>query len=180
MAENKRKTPVKKGTSKKASAKKSVSPEEEQKKIIEKELKGLLKKLDTEGLLYLLKQAQILHHNMQVDKINSHIEETRSKTAKKTVTQKTKTSVAIEEGANGKNFVIALNNTRKFVDLQEMRSIVRICHTDGDAGETINKLYRWFSTQRKDILMDSGVRNAADPVLKKLHQLVLKTYKVKK
>ena len=168
--------PVKKKTPKRVS----------QRDRLEKELKGLLKKVDEQGLLFLLKQAQVIIHNLQVDKINKEIVvyESKKKTIAKGKSNKVRkektTGVCIEEINQGKSFFITLKNARKIFDLAEMRSLVKICHGAGDSVQAGIRLYRWFARNRKDVLSDCAIAGNADPYIILLYNTIIKTYEVKK
>ena len=49
---------------------------------LEKELSEAIKQVDEEGLIFLIQQAQVLIHNVQVDKINREIVELEQKKLK--------------------------------------------------------------------------------------------------
>jgi hypothetical protein len=171
------------------STKKSVSKKSTrqsyQRNRLEKELKDLLKKIDEEGLIFLLKQANIIIHNMQVDKLNKEIIEYESKKRKKTRSgkQKIQTKIAgspmIEEAGGGKSFIITLNGTRKIFSIAEMRKIVQICHAAGNRINACRQLYNWFYRNRTDVFADGGLSGAGDPALAMLYRTILKTYNTK-
>jgi len=153
-----------------------------QRERLEKELKGLLKQLDEEGLIFLLKQANIIIHNMQVDKLNKEIVEFEKKKSKKNksttkTTQRSNTVVTIEEAGNRKSFIITLNNYRKIFSLDEMHKIVVICHAALNKNDASQRLFRWFSQNRRDVLSDAKLGNSANPILQNLYNVIIKTYK---
>ncbi|MBN2442231.1 MAG: hypothetical protein JXJ04_12830 [Spirochaetales bacterium] len=178
-----------KKTEKAKTTKKKTLKKESPRDKLEKELKGYLKKIDEEGLIFLLKQAQVIIHNAEVDKINKEIvafEQKKKAHAAKNPpsSKKSKTlptgSVAIEEISNGKSFFITLKNARKIFDLQEMRSLVKICHGAENASQAGGRLYTWFHRNRTDVLADCGLSGKGDSFLALLYKTIIKTYKVSK
>ena len=153
---------------------------------LEKELKDLLGGIDEEGLLFLLKQANVIIHNMQIDKLNREIVEYETKkrgsaSKKKKPAGKTSGSgsASIEELPNKKSFFITMNNVRKIYSLDEMRSLVSICHASDSAGEASERLYRWLRQNRGDVFTDGSLKGPADPALEVLYKLIIKSYKVR-
>lgn len=176
---------VKTKTVKKKTAKTKTAKKASQRERLEKELKGLLKKLDEEGLIFLLKQAQVMIHNMQVDKINREIVEYESKRKTKTGGKSSKTvnrkagAVQIDEINQGKSFFIRLKDARKIFNLDEMRSLVKICHGAGDKIQAAVRLYRWFKRNRIDVLSDCHIAGDGDPYLALLYNTIKNTYQTK-
>ncbi|MBN1696275.1 MAG: hypothetical protein JW881_02070 [Spirochaetales bacterium] len=169
-----------KSTKKSGSGK--TSGKESQRSRLEKQLKDLLKKIDEDGLIFLLKQANVIIHNMQVDKLNREIVEYEQKRTKKPVRGKRKTKAAraedvmIESTGRGKSFIITLNNARKIFSLPEMKTIVGICRSSGNRPDACKRLYHWFYTNRSDVIADGGLRGAGDPLLARLYTDVLNTF----
>ncbi|MBN2534065.1 MAG: hypothetical protein JXB88_14340 [Spirochaetales bacterium] len=164
--------------------KKAVKKESQREKL-EKELKGLLKKIDAEGLIFLLKQARVMIHNVQVDKINREIVEYESKRKTKTggksikPTKSRAAAVEIEEINQGKSFFIRLNNARKIFNLDEMRSLVSICHGADDEIQAGMRIYRWLKSNRIDVLSDCNIAGNGDPHLAVLYKMIISKYKTK-
>jgi hypothetical protein len=176
-------------TSKKTSASKSAKSKTQAKQSpqrikLKKELVNYIDRIDDEGLIFLLKQAHVLIHNIEVDKINREIvelESVRSK-SKKPAAQKQAASSAVDikPSSDNKTFIIVINNARKIFSLDEMRSLVGISNAATSDADGSARLYRWFSQNRGDVLGDAGIGSPGNPVLALLYRLVKKTYKVKK
>ncbi|MBN2737407.1 MAG: hypothetical protein JXR70_10540 [Spirochaetales bacterium] len=172
----------------KSSPKKSTVPKQSvQQKRLLKELQGLLPQIDEEGLIFLLKQAQVLVHNQQIDKINREIveyeEKKRDNKAVKSGQTKSKKQnaeaiVSIEDTGK-KNFILIFNGARKFLDLEEMRSLVKISHGADGSGEGILRLYKWLARNRQDILIDSAVAKASHPAMELLYKFIMRHYTLK-
>ncbi len=161
--------------------KKSASQERAR---LEKELKAKIAKIDDEGLVFLLKQAHVILHNLEVDKINREIdrfESTRKKEKPgKVVKGATVAAAEIKPGADGKSFIIVLNNARKIFNLPEMRKMVAICEYARGESDASAKLYSWFSQNRGDVLGDAGIGNPRNPTLALLYKVIKSKYKTKK
>jgi hypothetical protein len=153
---------------------------------LEKELIGYIKKVNEEGLIFLLKQAHVISHNMEVDKINDRIVEYEGSKARnkdktgKPVPRTTGYSVEIKGEPEKKSFIIVFDKARKIFNLQEMRSIVKICENSSGDKDASVKLYRWFLTNRQDVLGDTGIGSAGHPILPVLYSTVKKTYRSKR
>jgi len=146
------------------------------KTAIQNNIKKIMKELDEDSLLFLLEQAQVLKHNMEVDKINKEILEARSKEGG-IVSEGVKRSsdlIKVIADQDGKNFIIEINNNRKFLTRDEFRKIVEICYKGTSAN-----LYNWLYKERKDILIDCGIKEKNSLILNKLIDLIKSKYKLK-
>jgi hypothetical protein len=161
-------------TGKKQKKGKSVSKRD----LLEKQLKTLLKDVDKEGLVYLIRQTQVLLHNLQVDKVNQELQKIDRKKSQTTKTQKS--VIGIEEAGDRSHFVIIIDNIRKMLSLDEMRSITNICHSAPSKTEAAARLYNWLNRNRRDILADTSIGRPGNPLLGLLFQFVKSKYKVKK
>jgi hypothetical protein len=88
-----------------------------------------------------------------------------------------KSCEVVEMGGN--SFVLVVNRARNFFDLQEMRTIVRLCHEARNEGEAAVRMFGWFQGRRKDVLIDSDIRNAADAALVTIYRYLISHYAVK-
>jgi len=150
---------------------------------LEKELKQAIAQIDEEGLIFLIQQAQVLLHNTQVDKINREIVELEQKKLKsgKGKPQKAPaapTTVAIEESDNGKAFFLILGSTRKVMNLEEMRRLVRICYAAETKSDALKQLYTVLARERGDVLADAGISGPGSPILEGLFRAIRSTYKL--
>lgn len=160
------------------------------------ELNKLSREIDVEGLEFLVNQAKILIHNIQINKVNSELRKLEKidreikkvnlsgDSAAGAKTETDKKAVAVEE--SGDNFILVLGTSRKFLSLNEMRKIVHICQAAAleavpESGETdaALRLYRWFKANRSDILTDGKIGNTHSPKLKELFRTIISKYKTK-
>ena len=143
-------------------------------------LMKMAKDIDEEGLIFLTKQANVLLYNMRAEEINKSLNEVeKEKAGKRKEDKSNKYTVDIEEKNNGEHFYIILNNSRVFFIREEMRSLVKICHASKDGRDASQRLYRWFSQNRKDLLIDGGIGSSKNPSLENLYKKLISTYKVK-
>ena len=152
---------------------------------LEKELTEAIKQIDEEGLIFLIQQAQILVHNAQVDKINREIvelEQKKLKSGRGTPAQRKTPAVAavtIEESDNGKAFFLTLGGTRKVMNLEEMRRLVRICYAAETKSDALKQLYTVFARERGDVLADAKISGPGSPIIDGLFQAIRSTYQLK-
>ncbi len=149
---------------------------------LRQELKGLIKTIDAQGLGFLINQAHTLLHNQQVEKVNRELHQLQAidqkarKSGRSSFSAAT-LSVDIEEGDG--HFIVVLNNSRKFLTLKEMRSLLRICQAAESGSEAAPRLHRWFAKNRTDILTDARLAGPADPMLAEVYTTITARYKTK-
>jgi hypothetical protein len=143
-----------------------------------KQLTGLLKDIDEEGILFLIKQAQVLSYNKKVEEHNTKIKKGVKISSKKPPFSD-KDSMEIKEANYGSSFIFVINKTRKFFTLEEMRTIVNICQASQNSGEASRRLFTWFKNNRTDVLNDIGIEGSLDPALGTMFNYIIKRYKVK-
>ena len=169
-----KKQPVKKST---AGKKKAHSAE---KKSLLNELHSLAEDINEEGLRFLVNQSRVLLHNMEVEMLRAGIEKITAK-RKKTpeAPEADKLTMEIVEADDNSSFIFVINKERKFFTLQEMRKIVKLCHSSNDEKDASQRLYTWLAKNRKDALVDIGIRNQNDPALKTIYNFIINKYIVK-
>ena len=128
---------------------------------LEQELIESVKQIDAEGLIFLLKQAQVIIHNAQVDKLNREAAELEgSDNASGAATLSTpagEPQVNIEDAGNGKAFFLTINGVRKILDIKEMKRFVQICYSAESKSAALRQLYTVLRRDRADILSDAGI-----------------------
>jgi len=158
---------------------------ENQRTRLEKELTQAIKQIDEEGLIFLLQQTQVLIHNARVDKLNREIVELEQKKSKggkaEPALRKTPaaSAVTIDEAENGKAFFLTLGGTRKIMDLEEMRRLVRICYSAETKTDALKQLYTVFARERGDVLADAKISGPASPIIEGLFLAIRSTYQLK-
>lgn len=167
-------------------AKKSVTrKKDDTRKLLEDQLKKLLKDVDNAGLVFLIEQANVLRHNMEIDRINQNIDEinkiNNKNKSRGMKTKKGTESVYVEiiPDDDKKNFIFQIGNERKFITLAEMRTMVKISHGDEPATTIARRFYQWLYNERKDVLIDCHVRSKDSVIINDLIKIIKKKYKTK-
>ncbi len=142
---------------------------------LEKELRDAIKEVDEEGLLFLLQQAGVLIHNARVERINKVAGEIRG--SRKTQTPQA-AGVEIEESDGGKVFFLTIGQSRKVLNLDELKRIVRICYAAETKSDALRQLYKVLSEERRDILSDAHIGGPQNPLLDGLFQAVRARFKL--
>ena len=151
---------------------------------MEKELVEKLKQIDAEGLLFLLKQTQVLIHNAEVDKINREmVELDKSKPTSRTQKQtQLQTPAAesvepmIEKSENGKSFFIRFESVRKIMTVDEMKRLVHICYSAESKSAALRQMYTVLKKERGDIIADAGISGPGSSVLDGLFHTIRSTF----
>jgi hypothetical protein len=150
---------------------------------IEKELREALAELDEQGLLYLLRQAQVLIHNARVDRLNAEATRAEEKppsrsNAARRSQDPAPTVVTIEQPEPGKPIILTLGRTRKILSPEEMKRLVRICYGAETRSEALRQLFTVMAKERKDILADALIGNPDNPLLVALFNAIRNTYRL--
>ncbi|MCL2801610.1 MAG: hypothetical protein FWD28_07630 [Treponema sp.] len=160
--------------------------------MLTKELKGLIPKLDEEGLAFLVKQAHVHLYNMQVDALNQTIiNDVQRKNASAGKTKTTKTVKTVKTSGNngfsdikisetGSGYHLLCNNTWIAFTSGEVTAMVKIAYGEGTDLEVRGRLHAWLNRERNDLLNAAGIANKFDDKLKTLVSLLKKNFKLKK
>jgi hypothetical protein len=90
-----------------------------------------------------------------------------------------KRTLEVKESNDRSSFVLAINNSRNFFTLSEMRLLVKLCHDASDAKDGAARLYQWCKTRRKDVLIDTDIKGPSDEALVTIYEYLVSTYSVK-
>ena len=165
-------------TAKKSTTKKTTG-EKTGKKALERKLIEVIRDVDEQGLLFLIKQANVLVYNKRVDEYNQESNKRGTRIKLKPQPFSDKISMEIKEADDNSSFIFVINKSRKFFTLEEMRKIVKICHLSSDESDASRRLYTWFKNNRGDVLNDIGIDNSLDPSLQTIYNYIIKRYTVK-
>jgi hypothetical protein len=147
---------------------------------LEKELREAIHEVDEEGLLFLLRQAQVLIHNARVESLNKAAKKGDVETPAAAGARRPRsTAVSIEEQGDGKAIFLNIGDARKVLNAEEMRRIVRICYAAETKSEALRQLFTVLARERKDILADAFIGNPDNPLLEALFTTVRATYRLK-
>jgi hypothetical protein len=159
----------------------------ETEKLVE-ELISLLPQLDTEGLSFLIEQAQVHLYNMKVDEIN-RAETAAAKSASGTGKARAKSTPSsrthgeifrIEGSESGSSYYVIYKNEWIMFSKDEMFTLVKIVNGDGTDLEIRERLFSWLERERSDMLSAAFIKTKFDDKLKILSALVKKTFKIRK
>ena len=167
-------------TKKTKSPPKVKSKEIKEKEELLKQLRDLIRKIDADGLRFLIKQANILVHNVKVkDKITEQQESKKKGNNKTKKATSDKSTIEIKESDDSDFFILIINKARNFFTLEEMRKIVKICHASEETKDASERLYNWLKNKRKDVLIDTEITGPSDPALETIYKHLIKTYTLK-
>ena len=135
--------------------------------------------IDEKGLLFLLRQAQVLVHNARVESMQ------RERTAEAATPDRarphpasrgTPEAVAIEPGKGG--IFVTLGPVRKVFSAEEMKRLVRICYGASTKSEALQQLFTVLVKERRDVLADAHVGGPDSGLLRGLFDAIRGTYKL--
>jgi hypothetical protein len=127
------------------------------------ELMEAASKIDEDGLMFLLRQAQTLVYNLKVDELNK--ERKKVQAALDENIQRPSGSpgdVYVEQASFGKNFILVIDGVRKTMSREELKAMVKICLKKGESERPETRLLRWLKRYRDDVLLDAGISRTAD------------------
>jgi hypothetical protein len=154
------------------------TPKTSEKEDLLKELKGILPRLNEEGLAFLIEQAQIHLYNMQVDELNNAVSRTQAISSKKTQ-KKTVREFRIEAAGDRSSYYVVYNGQWIMFTDEEMLQMVKIVSVKDAQNELAERLYRWFERERTDVFGVIPIENQFDKELFNLLDLIKKTFKIK-
>lgn len=155
------------------------------KKTLISELDKISHSLDKGTLAMLVEHARVLAATDKSDKGNTGVSTTvRTKVVeapnrgKKKEAPEVSNELKVEESENG-SFIFIISGERKFFTLQEMRRLVKICHSASDTKDGALRLYRWFKTNRSDFLFDVEIESGTDIRLINIYTSLVSKYTTK-
>ncbi|MDA3900992.1 MAG: hypothetical protein PF637_10800 [Spirochaetes bacterium] len=139
----------------------------------------LVEKLTPDELQSIIRQMEILIHNRRVVREFQERKEAR-RVARKTAEENNEENldVKIIESEDGKSFRMFVGNFPKMFMLDEMRRMVKLCHSSKDPDEGAKKLYVWITNNRKDFFMDIQTNNK-EQVFRNIHDCLIRRYTIK-
>lgn len=160
------------------------------KKKLADELTALLPRLDEEGLDFLISQAHVLIHNMEVDRINAEIEKNekeleksskaRTSSAGKSRGKSGAGSFSIKHSAGAGCYHVGFHGDWKLFTEDEMLSIVRIAKSRQPAADVERQCFAWLKKERSDALVEFGISTPDSENLKEFIKFLKKTFAIRK
>jgi hypothetical protein len=140
-----------------------------------------IEQIDEEGLLFLLRQANVLIHNQKVDEVNRELAELPAKPGRASSSGRAagrgpQAVVAVDDSGDRSAVFLTLGNVRKVLSREELKRLVRICYTAESKSDALLQLYTVLVRERSDILKDSGIRSAANPLVEGLFYALRRKY----
>ena len=144
---------------------------------LEKELRAAIAEVDEKGLLFLLRQAQVLIHNARVERLgDGSPQETGS--AMPSAPASRPETVSIEDAEGGKTIFLTIGRARKVLAPDEMKRLVRICYAAETRSEALQQLFTVLVKERRDILTDAMIGSPDSPLLRALFMAVREKYQL--
>ena len=173
-----KKTTRKTVTTRKPTTKPKSSQKKQPQNPAKLELISILNDLNQDEINWLITQAQTLVYNHKVEELNKsarNLAESKNKSKNKPTSPDgipPENTIDIVQAGSKKNFNILLGNARLFLNLQELKALVKIASAAEDSGDGAGRLYRWFTKERSDILKDGGISNPVDKRLKVIYSIL--------
>jgi hypothetical protein len=139
--------------------------------------------IDEEGLLFLVRQANVLIHNQKVDEVNRELAELPQKPGRTAAGAgaaggRAAASVAVEDTGDRSAVFLTLGNVRKVLSREELKQLVRICYAAESKTDALQQLHRVLIQERSDILKDAGIHSAASPLVEGLFHALRQRYRL--
>lgn len=145
---------------------------------LEKELRAAIAEVDEKGLLFLLRQAQVLIHNARVESLGDDGSPRKAASAATVAAGSRPETVAIEESDGGKTIFLTIGRARKVLAPDEMKRLVRICYAAETRSEALRHLFTVLVKERRDILTDAMIGSPDSPLLRQLFTAVREKYQL--
>lgn len=185
----KKTAPVKKAApaKKKVPAKKSAPAKKSVHDILAAELRSMIKDLDEEGLSFLVEQARVHLHNMNVVRLEEELASAARQSGKKGGGKKTAVATRmpaadfrIDRSPSGATYHIISGGKWKMFTDEEMLAMVKIAQSKDTLLEVSHRLWDWLDRERPDAFEDLDLEDHHDPRTKDLVKLLRKKFAVRK
>jgi hypothetical protein len=148
---------------------------------LERELRAAIGEIDEKGLLFLLRQAQVLIHNARVESLKAESGSSEesgdsSGAGPIPVAGGRPETVSIEPGKGG--VFVTLGTVRKVFAPDEMKRLVRICYGAETRSEALHQLFTVLVRERRDVLTDAKIGSPDNPLIRGLFDVVRQTYQL--
>jgi hypothetical protein len=141
-------------------------------------LEGLLDSLEPEDLAFLVAQARVLIHNREAAKAADELESlarSQAGSQARAAAAPDIDPIHIVRSASG-NANLVLGGEFKLLTPEELSAMAKIAIADGSEAERQERLFRWLDRERRDILIDGGMRSPSSPRLAELLAYLEKTF----
>lgn len=151
----------------------------EEKAALLKELRSLLPRLDAEGLEFLIEQARVHLHNMEVERFENAREERRDRAVARDrgAGPAERATLAIERSASGSSYYVSDRDGSSMLNSAEMLALVRIVHGRDSDTEAGRALGAWLEKERRDVLNELFAPSPTGATLAGFAALIRKTFR---
>lgn len=155
---------------------------------IENELIGLIPEIDAEGLLFLVRQANVLLHNRRVDELNAEMAklnegkkaaQKRAGTTARVGQNVQEITVEIQQSPDGKTYYMIIDGRKHFLTAQEMAAVVKLCFKPERKSDALRFLHQYLNNERDEILMDHGITSGKHPFFEALFHEIRRKFSLK-
>jgi hypothetical protein len=162
--------PQKDGSGARKSPARPLTPEETIAPLVE-EIVSILPDLDEEGLVLLLEQARMRRHTLEEARIIC-----RSAIGS---LQEAQTDLKIGRCDDGSTYYVVAGSTWKLFSADEIAALVRIARNEEAMDKATQGLFRWLHQERRDVLADLHISDAASARLPELFELLRSNFPVR-
>lgn len=161
----------------KASPTKRATKPQTARERMEDELVRMIPEIDTDGLLFLVRQANVLLHNKRVDELNAEMEkraaDQKQKHKKAGTTARVgqtveEITVEIQRSPDGKTYYMIIDEQKHFFTAEEMAAIVKLCFQPKRKSDALRFLYQYMYNERGEVLMDHHISAEKHPFFEAL------------
>ena len=172
-------------------SKKKADKRDGERESLAKELRGLIPRLDSEGLAFLVEQARVHLYNMQVEELNEAAlaaedaaVRANSPAAGKAGGRGGSSKAAaenfrIDATESGSSYYLHYRNDEVMFSRGEMIRLVKIVNAEGTDLEIRERLYNWFDRERKDVFAVIPMADKFDKRIRPLVALLKKNFKLR-
>jgi hypothetical protein len=145
----------------------SKAAAEDQRSRLRRMLAEALDQVDEEGLLFLLRQANVLIRNRMLEEADREQEELAASSPRRAAVSaaRPRNAVTVDDDGSSAAVFLTLGTTRKVLDRDEVKRLVRICYSTGKKSEALTRLYTVLKRERSDIINDAGIAGPGSPLI---------------
>jgi hypothetical protein len=162
----------------KKAAAKTAGKSDNRRSKLEMELRAAIEEVDEKGLLFLLRQAQVLIHNARAESMEGKAEGKKQGAEAPVTKPRPSDVVEIEHPEGGKTIFLTIGRARKVLTTEEMKRLVRICYAAESRSNALRQLFTVLVKERRDILSDAMIGSPDSPLLIQLFNVIRATYKL--
>ena len=152
--------------------------------VLAAELRSMMKDLDEEGLAFLVEQARVHLHNMNVIRLEEELaaasRSDKKGAAKKSASRLPAADFRIDRSPSGATYHIISGGKWKMFTDEEMLAMVKIAQSKDTLLEVAHRLWDWLARERPDAFEDLDLEDHHDPRTKELVKLLRKKFAVRK